>query len=439
MAILDVGATKLWKRPVRVASLDNTTGVIVGAGTTADPIATATASKNMVDMRTKSTATSGDSRGVYWRHYLSGAGLSGESARFFTTVNNVAGDTAHGAHLSLSFGTSGSLTGLGVASRNTLQLCNAAMSGGTFASTQAEIWSDGSSTNPAGVTDLAFIRVVNSGNATGVGRVDDKANLFDISGGSDATGNLVYGNTIRCKTHGSTMYLVQSSTQGTLTFTPARGSSAYSYGVDIVPDDTFFVGGAATKSYLLSVRSDRPSGSAATGDSNDALIKISGSNYAANDTNFIFRGINAAITNRSGGTLGRIEHSMGAQGKSGGTAGTILGLTVTSENYGTVSDLFGGIDVILKNEAAVATTEFGIRISNQNNSIAGDVASAIVLTESGANTGFTNFVSFLDDGHPCSLTNGSTLNDISGTANEGWIKVLVGSTTRYIPLYAAKS
>jgi len=53
--------------------------------------------------------------------------------------------------------------------------------------------------------------------------------------------------------------------------------------------------------------------------------------------------------------------------------------------------------------------------------------------------GFTNLLWLPDDGLPASLTNGSDLNDISATANAGWIKVLIGSTVRYIPLYEAKA
>ncbi len=57
-----------------------------------------------------------------------------------------------------------------------------------------------------------------------------------------------------------------------------------------------------------------------------------------------------------------------------------------------------------------------------------------------ASGGATYLFDFTDDlGKPCSLTNGSDLNDISATANAGWIKVRIGSTTRYIPLYAVKA
>ena len=53
--------------------------------------------------------------------------------------------------------------------------------------------------------------------------------------------------------------------------------------------------------------------------------------------------------------------------------------------------------------------------------------------------GFTNLLWLPDDGLPASLTNANDLNDISATPNAGWIKVLVGSTVRYIPLYALKA
>ena len=54
-------------------------------------------------------------------------------------------------------------------------------------------------------------------------------------------------------------------------------------------------------------------------------------------------------------------------------------------------------------------------------------------------SGFTNLLWLPDDGLPASLTNGTDLADISATPNAGWIKVLVGSTIRYIPLYAVKA
>jgi hypothetical protein len=233
---------------------------------------------------------------------------------------------------------------------------------------------------------------------------------------------------------------------GFLTFAPARTDDAYSYGVKFAPEDTFFVGGAATKSYLVYIGSNRPAGSEATGDSNDALLRMSANNYAENDENFIFRGINISMNNRSGGVIGRIDNNIGVQGKSGGTIYNLLGLMVTAENYGTVEDLFGGIDILLKNEAAVATLEFGLRIRNENNSIAGTVDSAILLTDTGANTGWTSLIKqsgsavnvfeFAAANAAVVVAAGSTLtHDPNAVTSDAYLVVKIATTTYAIPLY----
>lgn len=76
-----------------------------GAGTSASPVATATPDKNFLGYWTSTTATSGDSRLMYLRQYFSGAGVSGETARIYATINDVSvasGGTINGAHISLS-------------------------------------------------------------------------------------------------------------------------------------------------------------------------------------------------------------------------------------------------------------------------------------------------------------------------------------------------
>jgi hypothetical protein len=172
-------------------------------------------------------------------------------------------------------------------------------------------------------------------------------------------------------------------------FTPVRNTAEeYGYPVQIKGTGAFRKTGTE-KTYLLYITGDRESGYAATGDSNDAYMRVSGNNYAANDSNFILRGTNVGVNNRSGGTLGQLEAgSFGAQNKSGGTAPTVRGLTVTPENYGTCATEFGGIDIVLKNEGAAATTQYGLRIRNLDNSTANAVTSAISVTDTGTNTGF---------------------------------------------------
>jgi hypothetical protein len=100
------------------------------------------------------------------------------------------------------------------------------------------------------------------------------------------------------------------------------------------------------------------------------------------------RGLNLSLNNQSGGRVGQMNHALGCQNKSGATAPTVVGLTITPENYGTVATEFGGLKLQLKNEGAVATLEYGLKIENLNNSLATKVTSAILVAKTGANTGF---------------------------------------------------
>lgn len=198
--------------------LDTIANIKERRGTSSDRLTIDTAGTIFDERRYDCGATSGDARGMYLRLYLTGAAGGGEALRAFTTVENVAANTAHGAHLSLNFGTTGSLTGLGVAARCTLHLANQAYTGkgGTMAAVQAEIYSDGSTTDPVGITELSFIRVCNDGNASGIADVDDDAYLMAIVGGAIASGNLVqtetdetkFSHKIKIKAQGTLMYLM---------------------------------------------------------------------------------------------------------------------------------------------------------------------------------------------------------------------------------------
>lgn len=172
------------------------TALLGGVGSSSDPATTSTADAKFFEYRLESSATSGDARGEYLRLYISGAGGGGEALRAFTTVNDVAAATAHGAHISLNFGTSGTVTGQGVAGRFTLHMPTTALTSNvTMSAVQAEIWSDGSTSDPGGSTKLSFFRAVNGGNANGMADVDDDAALFELIGFTAGSGNLVSGNT----------------------------------------------------------------------------------------------------------------------------------------------------------------------------------------------------------------------------------------------------
>ena len=135
----------------------------MGGGTASSPISTANADKNALGFWFKSTATSGDSRGLYLRQYFAGAGVSGEAARIFGTVDNVTaavGGTVNGAHITLSAqGASGAISGAGNALRATLGIGASCNPGGTLAGIQVDSDFDNAATVPA---NAACIRVTDS-------------------------------------------------------------------------------------------------------------------------------------------------------------------------------------------------------------------------------------------------------------------------------------
>jgi hypothetical protein len=165
----------------------------VGGGTATTPLTTATANTNFIGFWLDSTATSGDSRGLYLRQYFSGAGVSGEAARLFGTVNNVAaavGGTVNGAHVSLSVtGASGAVSGAGNALRATLGLGASTNAGGTLAAIQVDSDFDNAATVPA---TAAAIRVTNSNTKLW-------ANLLSIP--NAANGTIFAAHTTQVLTH----------------------------------------------------------------------------------------------------------------------------------------------------------------------------------------------------------------------------------------------
>lgn len=156
--------------------------LVQGGGTSASPLATSSADKNFLGYWARTTAASGDNRFAYLRYYLGGAG-GGECLRAFTTVEAASG-TAHGAHLSLSFGVSpAALSGLGVACRNTLHIPNRAVSLGTMAAHQAEVYMDGTSADPT-ATRLALYRgVVDGGDVTAQNKLTHLWDLVNLGAG----------------------------------------------------------------------------------------------------------------------------------------------------------------------------------------------------------------------------------------------------------------
>jgi hypothetical protein len=172
------------------SSAASTTALVVGTGTNAAPVATATAAKNAYDVRLKTTATSGENRNVYARTEFAGAGSSGEAVRG-NTVLTAAAANVHGVHGSVDAQASGSVTGLAAGVRGGILARDSAMAAnGTYAAIHADMYANGASTNVAPVTELSFFRCNLDGNATGIANIEDKAYFLTFNGGTNASGNV---------------------------------------------------------------------------------------------------------------------------------------------------------------------------------------------------------------------------------------------------------
>jgi len=119
------------------------------------------------------------------------------------------------------------------------------------------------------------------------------------------------------------------------------------------------------------------------------------------------------------------------------TAGWLTGITVDSSVNSAVSLAsceFAGVRV--KKTGSAKDWEYGVHVENSEIGI--HIGACTTAINFGTPTG--SVFKFIDDGTIVSVTNGSILNDIHGTANAGFIKVIVGaSTVRYIAIYAAKT
>jgi hypothetical protein len=171
---------------------------------------------------------------------------------------------------------------------------------------------------------------------------------------------------------------------------PVRSTLAYSYLFEI---GGLMTGGAVQKTYALGINVTRAPGSNASGDSNDALIKGSYSNYATNDTNFVVRGVNTVVNNRPGGTLGMIDNLISVANR--GTSPIVNGLTVNAENFGINATQHSALDLSIKNEGAKATLEFGIRVRSLSAGATGP-SDAVLLVPADAlpNLGWTRGIDF---------------------------------------------
>ena len=203
---------------------DAASAVLLGSGTTVSPNASATADAKFIEFRCSTSAAEASGARLFCgRMAFDGehASAGGECIRAFSMVNENIG-TAHGGHISLGFKAEagGSETsGLGAAIRGTLHIPDIASWSptGSYSSGMFEIYSDGTASDPAGMTELSVLRLCNSGNATGAEDIDTDAFLLSIQGFSAGSGSMLdstidsvtaqIDHTLKIKVGTATMYI----------------------------------------------------------------------------------------------------------------------------------------------------------------------------------------------------------------------------------------
>ena len=182
-----------------------TTALMMGGGTSASPLTTSTADKKFADFLTKTTATSGDSRGMYWKHRASGTIASTGYADCMRAVSEVLGTNysyVSGMHSTVSIGVGGTIAGSCAGLRATLE---AAASSRTLGGTLAALQIDSNIGTGNTLTKASLIRVDKAGSV-------DVVNFLDIADDQCLKGDGTLGasptNALKCLLpNGSTVYI----------------------------------------------------------------------------------------------------------------------------------------------------------------------------------------------------------------------------------------
>ncbi len=168
---------------------------------------------NAREYRYRSTATSGDIRGMYMALALNGAGSAGEAIRARTVVEAVGvSGGVHGLHGGVEYDADGTTTGLAVGVRATLMGPNRNLFG-TISGGMSELWAEGASTDFSAATMHSIHRFIMDGEATGR---DTGDNVFEFV---NLSTNQYEGNTdtptqaLRCIINGNVRYIMVSEAQ----------------------------------------------------------------------------------------------------------------------------------------------------------------------------------------------------------------------------------
>jgi hypothetical protein len=168
---------------------------------------------NFREYRYRTTATTGDIRGMYMALGINGAVVgSGEAVRSRTIVEAVGVQTAHGLHAGLEFDADGTITGLGVGLRGTfMQPSRDAFA--TIAGGMSELWAEGAATDFSTATVHSIHRFVMDGDGTGRATAQNVFEFSNLSATQYAANTDTPDHALRCIINGNVRYIMVSEAQ----------------------------------------------------------------------------------------------------------------------------------------------------------------------------------------------------------------------------------
>ncbi len=168
---------------------------------------------------------------------------------------------------------------------------------------------------------------------------------------------------------------------------PATAGDSYGFKIDVTGILTSS-GTTGPRRYGVYILGGKESGALSVAGCDDAMLRISGNNYAANTAVYNFRGLNCNVSNRSGGVVGSLENLISISLKQGSTTTYAKALTVDAQDLAaTAKTEFGGIDVSLNREGLAATLEYGIQVRTRG-TINTDITQALYFRKDATDHAF---------------------------------------------------
>lgn len=160
----------------------------------------------------------------------------------------------------------------------------------------------------------------------------------------------------------------------------------------------------------------------------DAAMRISISNYAANGEVYNFRGINVVASNRDGGIVGELNNIISVSAKQGSTNARIIGLQVDAQSLSAdTADVMYGLDVALNREGGESTEEAGINIRTRG-TIQTAINTALRISKDATDHGFINLLNIESDAVDVAAMSGNVTFD----ANDIKIPIVYNGDTYYL-------